>query len=108
DVETLDSSNDPVTFSISTLTAATHDITAVYSGDNNFNTSTGDVSQTVNPAATRTSVTSTFDGGAATVTFYATVTVVLRGAGTPTGTVLFQEGGAVLDQETPGGTGVVQ
>ena len=44
------------TFSTSTLTVATHSITAVYSGDTNFTTSTSSVAQDVKQASTTTAL----------------------------------------------------
>ncbi|WP_413811566.1 Ig-like domain repeat protein [Streptomyces sp. OE57] len=69
-------------------------ITATYNGDTNFLTSPGTGSQTVQPAATATAVTTAPDPSAVgdPVTFTATVTAVPPGAGTPTGTVTFDPG----------------
>ncbi len=69
-------------------------ITTTYSGDTNFLTSLGTDSQTVQPAATATAVTTAPDPSAVgdPVTFTATVTAVPPGAGTPTGTVTFDPG----------------
>ncbi|KOG46300.1 hypothetical protein ADK74_12590 [Streptomyces decoyicus] len=73
------------------LAAGSHSVTAVYSGDANFTTSTDTDTQTVNRAATSTTVTSAPDpslfGQEFTVT--ARVAAVPPGAGTPTGTVTF-------------------
>ncbi|MCD6141607.1 Ig-like domain repeat protein, partial [Candidatus Bipolaricaulota bacterium] len=67
------------------------DISVEYSGDSNFNSSTGTYQQTVNPADT--SVTLSSSNNPANVgdpiTFTATVSVDSPGAGTPTGTVTF-------------------
>ncbi|KOG44086.1 Ig-like domain-containing protein, partial [Streptomyces decoyicus] len=75
----------------STLAAGSHSVTAVYSGDANFTTSTDTDTQAVNRAATSTTVTSAPDpsvfGQEFTVT--ARVAAVPPGAGTPTGTVTF-------------------
>ncbi|KOG37410.1 hypothetical protein ADK74_36615, partial [Streptomyces decoyicus] len=75
----------------STLAAGSHSVTAVYGGDANFTSSTGTDTQTVNRAATSTTVTSAPDpsvfGQGFTVT--ARVAAVPPGAGTPTGTVTF-------------------
>ncbi|MFI8437113.1 Ig-like domain repeat protein, partial [Streptomyces sp. NPDC079020] len=76
---------------ISTLAAGSHTITAAYSGDANFTTSTGTGSQTVGQAATTTRVAASPNpsvfGQQFTVT--ATVAALLPGAGVPTGTVTF-------------------
>ena len=89
------------TFTTSSLSVATHTITANYSGDGNFNTSTGTDSaspQVVNKASSSTTVTSTANPSVfgQAVTFTATIAAVSPGAGTPTGTVTFTEGAATL------------
>jgi hypothetical protein len=79
------------------LPAGTHPITAVYSGDASFNTSTSNtITEVVNKANTsvalaRSPNASTVFGQ--TVTFTATIAVTGAGAGTPTGTVTFQDAG---------------
>jgi len=85
------------TFTISGLTAGTHSITAVYSGDANFAGSTSQVlTQTVNKPASSTSVASSNIASIAgsPVTFTATVTSLATG--TLTGTVTFNDGATVL------------
>ncbi len=92
------------TFSTTSLSVATHSITAVYGGDGNFTTSTSSaVSQTVNQASTTTSLTSSVNPSVfgQSVTFTATVTANGPGSGTPTGTVTFMDGTTALN---PGGT----
>jgi hypothetical protein len=99
-------------FSTSSLSVATHSITAVYSGDGNFH-ATGEtpgstataLSQVVNKADTTTSVTSDVNPSTIgqTVTFTATVSVVAPGAGTPTGTVDFKDGATLLGTGTVSG-----
>ena len=94
------------TFTTSGLTAGTHSITAIYGGDANFAGSTSPVlTQTVNKAASSTSVVSSnspSNRGAA-VTFTASVTSPVTG--TPTGTVTFQDGASALGTGTlSGGT----
>jgi len=88
------------TLNISTLSVGTHaNITAVYAGDTNFNSSTSlSFSQTVNKASTTTAVTSSVNPSVfgQQVTFTATVTAVVPGAGTPTGTVTFKDGTSTL------------
>jgi type IV secretory pathway VirB2 component (pilin) len=70
-------------------------LTATYGGDTNFNGSSGTTPHTINKADTTTAVTSSLNpsiyGNA--VTFTAVVSVVAPGAGTPTGTITFQDGG---------------
>jgi uncharacterized repeat protein (TIGR01451 family) len=84
------------------LTVGSHTITAVYSGDGNFQPSTGNVVQTVNKAHSTTTVTSSVNPSVVgqPVTFTATVSTVAPGAGTPSGTVQF------LDNGTPVGAPV--
>jgi uncharacterized repeat protein (TIGR01451 family) len=83
-------------FSTNALSVGAHTVTANYSGDANYNASTGSVAQTVNKDATTTTVTSSANpstsGQAVTIT--ATVTANPPGAGTPTGTVQFLVDGA--------------
>ncbi len=72
-----------------------HSITAVYSGDGNFGTSTSPaVSQVVNAAPTATAVTTSTQPSTVgqAVTLTATVSVPPPGSGTPTGTVTFSDG----------------
>ena len=76
--------------------AGSHPITASYEGDANFAPSSADtLTQTVNPAATTTAVVSSANPSTVgqPVTFTVTVTGPL-GAGTPTGTVDFADGGS--------------
>jgi hypothetical protein len=90
------------TFSIPTLIAGTHPITAVYSGDSNFNgaTSTG-ISQVVNKAPTVESVFATPPSGVTVGSSVTFTTLVNTGALLPTGTVTFMDGATTL------GTGTV-
>ncbi len=79
--------------------AGTHEITAVYSGDPNFTGSTSPAfTQTVNPAATSTSLSSFVNPSVTgqSVTMTATVSVNSPGSGTPTGTVSFEDNGTVI------------
>jgi type II secretory pathway pseudopilin PulG len=73
-----------------------HAITAVFSGDANFATSTSTaLSETVNQASTATVVSSSGSPAVTgqTVTYTATVTVTSPGTGTPTGNVEFFDNG---------------
>ncbi|HEY1653454.1 MAG TPA: Ig-like domain-containing protein [Acidimicrobiales bacterium] len=84
--------------SLSDLTPGYYTITAIYSGDTDFLTSTGTVTQPVGLAATTTSLVaspnpSTFSEA---VTLTATVSVVAPGSGNPTGTVDFFNGPNLL------------
>jgi hypothetical protein len=84
-------------FTTSTLSVAAHSITAVYGGDTNFTGSTsGALTETINKAGTTTAVTSSLNPSkhGQTVTF--TATVKSSTSGTPTGTVTFKNGTAVL------------
>jgi hypothetical protein len=89
------------TFSSSTLNTGSHNITAVYGGNTNFNGSTSAVvNQAVTKAGTKATVTaspnpSKFDQP---VTLTATVKSVTTG--TPTGTVTFKNGAATLGTAT--------
>ncbi|WP_148045050.1 beta strand repeat-containing protein [Nocardioides marmorisolisilvae] len=83
---------------VSNLSVAQHAISAAYSGDDDFNASTGNVSQTVTRAQTSTVISSSANPAASGqgVQFTATVTPVAPGAGNPTGTVRFFVNGANL------------
>jgi hypothetical protein len=94
------------TFSTTALAVGSHTITASYSGDGNFQTSMGDDSsapQQVNVASSTVAVASSpnpsLHGQA--VVFTATVSAAPPGAGTPTGTVTFNEGSTVLAAGAP-------
>ncbi|QBB69027.1 Ig-like domain repeat protein [Pseudolysobacter antarcticus] len=79
----------------STLSVATHSITAVYSGDTNYVASTSTaLSQMVNQAATTTTVTSSANPStySQSVTFTASVSATLP----VTGTVTFKDGTTTL------------
>jgi hypothetical protein len=85
------------TFTTSALTVGTHTITTSYTGDGNFNGSTGSLTgnpQAVNKADSATAIVSTHNPSVfgQSVTFTATVSAVAPGAGTPTGTVIFKDG----------------
>jgi|GEM_PF-1187038 len=77
-----------------------HPITAIYSGDGSFSSSTGTLAggQVVDPANTNTTVGSSSVSAVfgTSVTFTATVTTVAPGVGTPTGTVQFAVDGTNL------------
>ncbi len=94
------------TLASASLAVGLHTITAVYGGDANFSGSTsGALTQTVNRASTPTSLSSgpsvsVFGQG---LTFTATVGAVAPGAGTPSGTVSFFDGTAVLGTRTLSG-----
>ncbi len=97
DRATLDPSGN-ATFSTSTLAVGSYTITASYSGDANFNSSTSTpLVQTVNPAPSNVTAhpsTSTTNVDQP-ITFTATITAA-PGTGVPTGTVTFMDGTTVL------------
>jgi hypothetical protein len=77
-------------FTTSSLTSGSHNITAVYSGDgNNATSASAALTQTVNQAASSTSLVSSLNPSAPgqSVTFTATVS-----GASPTGTVQFKDG----------------
>jgi large repetitive protein len=85
--------------SITYAVAGTHTITAIYSGDSSFATSTSpSLTQTVNAASTSTSVASSVNPSVAgqSVTITATVSAIAPGSGTRTGAVNFQDGGLTI------------
>jgi hypothetical protein len=92
------STGEQASITVSNLSVAQHAISAVYSGDDDFNGSTGNVSQTVTRAQTSTVIASSANPAASGqgVQFTATVTPVAPGAGNPTGTVRFFVNGANL------------
>src|SRR2546425_3601754 len=87
------------TYSTSSLAVGSHLIIATYAGDGNFTASTSSsLIQVVNQAGSATALVSSQNPSAIgqSVTFTATITAVAPGAGTPTGTVTFQEGTSTL------------
>lgn len=91
------------TFTTTSLAAGSHSLTAVYSGDTNFLTSTSaptGVMVSSQPVAevAITSSASSINGGQS-VTFTATV-AAFSGSGAPTGTVSFQDGANPLPNST--------
>jgi Big-like domain-containing protein len=87
------------TLSTSTLAVGAHAITATYNGSTIFLASTSAVlAHAVNKAASSTAVTSSHNPSVfgQSVSFTATVTAVAPGTGTPTGSVTFKNGLAVL------------
>jgi hypothetical protein len=87
-------------FSTSTLAVGSHSITATYTGDTNFTSSStlAPLAQTVNIASSTTALTSSQNPSTQgqSVTFTATVSAVAPGSGTPTGSVTFKDGAATL------------
>jgi hypothetical protein len=96
------------TFTISALAVGSHIITTSYGGDGNFNGSTGSLTgnpQVVNKTSTTTALTSSANPSVLgqSVTFTATVSPVVPGAGTATGTVTFLDGGSPIGTGTLSG-----
>ncbi len=92
------------TLSTGSLSAGSHAVTAIYSGDADFGTSTGSLpTQAVNKANTTTGLVSNNNPALAgqAITFTATVAPSVPGAGVPTGSVDF------LDGITPLGSGTL-
>ena len=100
-------STDTATYATSILSVGTHQITAVYNGDANFNASTQPsppISQAVNQAGTTTAVASSANPSAfgQNVTLTATVSVASPGstaAAFPTGTVTFYDNNTAIGTE---------
>src|SRR5262249_46760322 len=96
------------TFQTSGLAQGTHSITAIYSGDTNFLTSTSSpLTQSVQPGTTTVLASSPNPSvfGQA-VTFTATVSAVSPTMVTPTGTVTFMQGTTVLGSASLNASGV--
>jgi hypothetical protein len=85
-------------------------VSATYSGDANFTTSTGADTQTVDPASTVTAVISSPDPSSPgePVTVTAMVSPSTPGAGTPTGTVTFAFGDGTATVDVPVSSGVAE
>lgn len=103
--------NGQTTLEISTSLAASltpYSLTAVYSGDSNFNTSTGALSQTISKAPTKINATYTPNPAAfgQPVTINATV-IATNGLGIPSGTVTATYGSQIVGSGTLSGTGTV-
>ncbi len=99
-LDTATLSSGKATFATNLLGSGSHIITVVYNGDGNFVTSTSaPLNQTVTQASTTTKVASSLNPSVygEDVTFTATVKANAPGGGTPTGTVSFMDGSAVLE-----------
>jgi len=81
---------------MSNLAVGRHTVTAIYSGDTNFDSSTGMLTQTVTKASTSATLSASAHPSVfgQSVTFTVTIGVLPPGAGTPTGTVQFQIDGS--------------
>src|SRR5262249_54087425 len=96
------------TYSTSTLLGGTHSLTASYSGDSNFASSTSPAyTQTVNPGNSSTSLSSSAPTSnyLNPVPSTATVTPVAPAFTTPTGTVTFKDGSTTLGTGTLNSSG---
>ena len=92
--------------SVNTLMAGSHSLTAAYTANGNFAASTSAAApETVNPAATTTSLASSAPTSAygQSVTLTATVSPVSPGDGTVSGSVTFKDGTTVLGTSTLSG-----
>jgi hypothetical protein len=95
------------TLSISTLSVGTHNITATYDGDGNFNTSTSPVlSQLVQKASTSTAVSSSLNPSTLNQSVILTAKLSWSITGTPTGTVTFLDGTITIGNSAMNGSGV--
>ena len=96
------------TYTSAAFTLGAHSITVQYAGDANFLASTSAaLSQNISQAATSATVTSGLNPSifGQPVTFTATVAVTAPGSGTPTGSVSFRDGAALLGTGTLNGSG---
>jgi Bacterial Ig-like domain (group 3) len=85
--------------SVGYAAVGTHTITATYSGDADFLSSTAPVlTQSVNPAATTTALTSSVNPSVSGqgLTYTAAVTTSAPASGTPTGTAAFNDAGLTI------------
>jgi hypothetical protein len=102
--------NGTATFTTAKLSAATHNVTAVYGGNTTFAGSTSPaVTETVSQAATTTSgltATPTASVYGQAVTVSVTVAAVAPGGGTPGGTVTFKDGTNTVGTAHVGSNGV--
>ncbi|WP_336053081.1 Ig-like domain repeat protein [Streptomyces sp. CA2R101] len=99
-----------VAHTYTSATGSPYSITAGYSGDANFSSSAGSDTQTVNPAATTTTLVTAPDPSVTgqPVTLTATVVPVGPGAGVPTGTVTFDFGDGTPAATAPLSGGVAR
>jgi autotransporter-associated beta strand protein len=107
-IGTLDGSG-VATFTSTTLPVGIDSITAVYSGDIDFNASTSaDLNQTVNQDATTSALVSSANPSVfgQSVTFTDTVTPTVAGGSEPTGSITFLDGTSTLGTGTLNSSGV--
>jgi hypothetical protein len=99
--------NGVATFPMSTLTVGTHNITAAYLGDSNFNASTSPVlSQVVQPGNTSTALTSSANPSTESQSVTLTATVSSGTGTTPTGSVKFMDGTTLLGTSALNANGI--
>ena len=91
------------THAYTTTTGSPFTLSATYSGDTNFTGSAGAGTHTVDQASTTTTLTDVPDPSVVgqSVTFTATVAPVAPGAGTPTGSVVFDFGDGNISAPVP-------
>jgi hypothetical protein len=95
--------NGAASLSVSAMTAASHTITAVYSGSSNFTASTSKpLAETIKRATTTVilSTSAATIGAGQSLTLTATIKATPSGAGLPPGTVTFKSGTTVLGTMT--------
>lgn len=100
--------NGNATLTTSSLSVASHSITATYNGSSSFSPSTSSVlTQVVNQDGTTSVVTSSLNPSrkGQNVTFTATVTANSPGAAVPTGAVTFKNGSSTLGTKTLNSSG---
>ncbi len=89
--------------STSALLPGAHTITANYSGDSNFSPSSASIAQTVNQAATATSVSSNLNPAVWGQSITLSATVTPQYGGTVTGTINFYDGPSLVGTGTVSG-----
>jgi Big-like domain-containing protein/IPT/TIG domain-containing protein len=85
-------------YALKSMDPGTHEITAIYNGDANYEASEAGIAQTITKASTTLTLTSSKNPAPAgsSGSLKATVKAVAPGGGMPTGTVTFSEGATVL------------
>jgi VCBS repeat-containing protein len=99
--------NGQASFTLAGLGVGSHSINASYAGDGRFNSSSSTLVQTVNKASTTTTLSSSATPSTVSqsATFTASVNAVAPGAGTPTGSVTFNDGANALATVSLGSNG---
>jgi hypothetical protein len=102
-------SNNAAQLNVSTLPVGSDSLTAKYSGDSNYAASTSTaITETVNLAATTTTVASSVNPATFGQSVIFTVTVQPSGAGTPTGTITLMDGATSIGSGSLSGSNSVQ